>query len=272
MNRLAAFCVVFAGLVHASNLGAQLRPLDPVPFRALYGDAVHARIAFSMLPHQRASLAGTEGTLWEIGDFYATIRLGRMLMELGGTPQRLLTNEIVYAPPYGDAAPPDADRNRHDAGDYRVGSIIRLTNENAGTTATLRFGTRLPTTDNRVGLDRDAIDFYTTLAAHHMFGLLSIATEAGLAINSTRNPRIEQSDVLVYAVTSEYAMGIATPFAIVLGQQDFRTGAVRGNEDLSELRAGVRLGSSQYFSIAWIRGLADYSPADGVQLSAGMTF
>jgi hypothetical protein len=248
---------------------AQLRPLEPVDFRGFTGAPLRVQLGIAVYDDQLASLAGTRGTLWELGDVRATIRTGRMIMEVAGTVQRLFKDESVFAEPYGDARVPPADGKRHDAGDYRVGTVLRLTSLQSATLAALRFGTRLPTTDNRVGLDRDMTDFYATLAAQRVFGRISLAAEAGLSINGTRKTTYEQSDVLVYALSAELVHARVAPSLMILGQQDFQEFAVRGNEDLAELRAGVRIGGKRWFNATWVHGLMDSSPRNGAQLSFG---
>lgn len=260
---------IVALVIVAAPAAAQLRPLEPVDFHAFHGSAVRVQFGIAAYADQHASLAGTRGTLREIGDVRVTIRTGRMIMEMAGTLQRLFQDKEVIAEPYGDARTPPPDGKRHDAGDYRVSSVLRLTSMQSRTLATLRFGTRLPTTDNRVGLDRDMTDFFATLGAHRSFGALSLAAEAGLSINGTRKPTYEQSDVLVYALSAELRSERVTPTIVVLGQQDFQEFAVRGNEDLAEVRAGVRIGERRWLKASWVRGLANSSPSNGAQLSVG---
>lgn len=266
---LTKLFVIVGLMVCATPASAQLRPLDPVDFHAFKGAPVRAKVGIAAYSDQHASLAGTRGTLWEIGNVRVAIRTGRMIMEMSGTLQRLFEDKEVIAEPYGDARTPPADGKRHDAGDYRVSSILRLTSTQSRTLATLRFGTRLPTTDNRVGLDRDMTDFFATLGAHRAFGRMEIGAEAGLSINGTRKTTYEQSDVLVYALSAELRGDRITPTIVVLGQQDFQEFAVRGNEDLAELRAGVRIGERRWLKATWVRGLANSSPSNGAQLSFG---
>jgi hypothetical protein len=251
---------------------AQLRPLDPVDVRAFSGPPVQIQVGGGIFFDQHASLAGTRGTLFEAGDFRATIRTGRVLVDLGGTVQRFFEDHDVIAAPSGDALPAPSDGKRHDAGDYRVGAVVRLTPDASTTLATLRFGTRLPTTDNRVGLDRDAIDFFTTLAAFRRSARLSLSLEAGLGIHGTRKTDYEQSDVLLYAASAAFDARRITPFVTILGQQDFQEFAIRGNEDLAEIRAGVRAGSARWISAAWVHGLTEYSPSGGLQIALGTSF
>lgn len=267
---LSAFCVA---LVIPRVTAAQLRPLDPTDFQAFEGAAVHADLGVGYFADQHASLAGTQGPLWEIANFHVNIRSGRMLMEMGGTVQRLFHDEKILLPPTGDAAPPSASRNRHDAGDYRVGTVLRLTSPQSRTLATLRFGTRLPTTDNMVGLDRDATDFYTTAGARRVVGKVAFAGEAGLSINGTRKSTYEQSDVLIYALSAMLPGKTITPYVIALGQEDLKDRvAIRGNEDLGELRVGAYAGARRGVNVAAVIGYREYSPSFGVQLSGRLAF
>lgn len=251
---------------------AQLRPLEPVSLHGFSGHVIHTDLGIGIYSDQRASLAGSRGTLTEAGNFHVTIRSGRVVMEMGGTFQRLFRERQILEQPLGDATIATNGR-RHDAGDYRVAAVFRLTPDRSATLAALRFGTRLPTTDNRVGLDRDATDFFATLAARHAFGSLAIATEAGLSINGTRKTTYEQSDVLVYAVSAEFRAGVLTPFVMALGQEDLHDWvAVRGNEDLGEIRAGVRSAGKWWVSAAFVSGYREYSPGTGLQVSLGTSF
>lgn len=260
-------------LLCAAPLHGQLRPLDPIDYRAFEDAALQADAGLAYYTKQHASLAGTRGSLWEVGNFHVHIRTGRLVMELGGTVQRLYHDNEILAAPYGDAAAPNASRRRHDAGDYRVGSIVRLTSQQSATLTTLRFGTRLPTTDNRVGLDRDATDFYATLSAHRRFAKFSASVEAGLAINGTRKTTYEQTDVLSYAVVVTMPMSNAALFAEAVGLDDLHAKeAIRGNEDLGEFRFGAHLGRKQWSSITFVKGYREYSPAFGLQIAGRITF
>jgi len=259
-------------IVTASRTGhAQLRPLEPTDFGAFHGSALRATLGGAVYDDQRASLAGTEGRLWEIGNVRVQIRTGRVLLDFGGTVQRLFTDESIWAAPTGDAAPPAADRHRHDAGDYRAGVVVALT-EHSATLATLRFGTRLPTTDNIVGLDRDATDFFSTLGVCRAFGALTLGAEAGLGINGTRRTTHEQSDVLIYALQAGWRWRSVEPYVFVLGQEDLHPGGIRGNEDLGEARIGLKAGVRRWFDVAFVRGYRDFSPGSGLQLSIGAVF
>lgn len=263
---LAAFFVALTG----SRAQAQLRPIDPFEWRMLdAGRSVHAEAGAGWLRGQRASLAGTEGTLVEAGNFRAFWRTGRVVLEAGGTVRRLFDEERAFSPPEPFVEEAD-DGERHDSGDYRVATAVRLTGEGAPVAAVLRFGARLPTTDNRVGLDRDATDFFATIGGRIARGRLLAGAEAGVGIFGTRDPEFEQDDLLVYALRAEYDAGRIVPTLTVAGQQ---VGSghqeIRGNESLGEVRLGFRTNGRTFVRAEYVAGYADFSPSDGVLVSVG---
>jgi hypothetical protein len=255
-----------------SPAAAQLRPLEPLDWDLFHSNNnVHASARFGWLNDQRASLAGTVGRLIEVGDVRAVFRTGRVLIEFAGTPQRWFRDDEVFAAPTGGALPPPADGKRHDAGDYRVAAAVLLGSSPARLSV-LRFGTRLPTTDNRVGLDRDQTDFFALLGAQQQAGAWTFAGEAGVGIHGTRLAHYEQSDVLVYSVRIARRQSGVTPAVTLLGQEDLKSRAIRGNEDLGEVRFSIRSGSRRWVEVAAVAGYREFSPEAGVMLSGGWHF
>ncbi|HZG43394.1 MAG TPA: hypothetical protein VEY93_10560, partial [Longimicrobium sp.] len=121
---------------------AQLRPLDALEWRMFDGArTVSAQVGGGWMAGQRASLAGTEGTLVEAGNWRAFWRTGRVVLEAGGTVRRFFDETSSFAAPEPYVKPAD-DGTRHDAGDYRILTAIRLTDDGAPLAAALRFGTR----------------------------------------------------------------------------------------------------------------------------------
>ena len=269
--RMHALAAIAATALLPFPAAAQLRPLDPFEWRMFEGGrTVSAQVGGGWLADQRASLAGTEGTLVEAGSFRAFWRTGRVVLEAGGTVQRLFGEESRFAPAEPEVAADD-DGERRDAGDYRVLTTVRLTSERAPVAAALRFGARLPTTDNTVGLDRDATDFFATLGGRTARGRLAVQAEAGVGIFGTRERAFEQDDLLIYAVRAEYAAGAVVPMLTVVGQQ---VGSghreIRGNESLGEVRLGARAGGRRWLLAEVVAGYTDFSPGLGVLVSAGM--
>jgi hypothetical protein len=257
---------VFAG---GGAAQAQLRPLDPVdPWVLWERGPASAQVGVGVFAGQRASLAGAEGTLVELGNFAVRWRTGRVVLEGAGTAQRLFGDGPRFAEPTGGAGPAP-DGRRHDTGDMRVSTLVRLTGEGAAAPLVLRFGTRLPTTDNRVGLDRDATDFFALAGGglRHRRGWL--AAEAGLGIHGTRDPAWEQSDVLLYSLSAGYRGARLSPTVSLVGHALGSRG--RGNETLAELRIGGRAGTRRWVEVRGVLGLTPFSPAAGILLAAGWT-
>ncbi|MEO5904736.1 MAG: hypothetical protein ABIQ55_12040 [Gemmatimonadaceae bacterium] len=257
--------------VAAPPAAAQLRPLEPIPWRVLrQGTTVAAELGASRLYEQRASLAGTSGTLTELGNFSLAWRTGRVALEAAGTGQRLLEEKSRFADPY-PGVQSARDKRRNDSGDYRLSTSIRITPDTYPVTGVFRFGTRLPTTDNTTGLDRDAIDFFATVGASGIRGILNISGEAGLGVYGTRETRFEQDDLFLYALRAELHLGQAfTPEAMVIGQQHgYAHSAIRGVENLSEIRVGLRYGDNKWIRAEAVKGMTIFSPSGGILITAG---
>ncbi len=249
---------------------AQLRPLDALPWRLYESSAsIAGEAGLARLFDQRASLAGTQGDLWEIGRFAIAWRTGRVVIEAAGTAQRQFKEESSFAAPYPDVEPA-IDGKRHDSGEYRISTVVRLTPDSWRSTGVLRFGTRLPTTDNTTGLDRDAIDFFATAGAAATLGQLSLSGETGLGIYTTREQRFEQDDLFLYVLRAELRGYRIVPSIAAEGQMHgTEHSAIRGVENLGELRAGLRFGTKYWMRVEAVRGYETFSPSSGVIVTAG---
>jgi hypothetical protein len=270
------FWPAFAGLLLtlgvASPAAGQLRPLDPFEWR-VYDEAhaVAAELGGSILFDQRAALAGTEGRLMEAGNFRAFWRTGRVVLEAGGTLQRFFRDEARFGPPHPHTDPAVAG-NRHDSGDYRAVTTVRLTPAGAAITGILRFGTRLPTTDNASGLDRDATDFFALAGMAVRRGGVLAGIETGVSINGTRDPEFEQKDVMPYMLVAEWTRGPLQPRLSIVGELPGDHPQVRGNEPHGEIRLGARTHGRHWLRIDGVLGYRTASPSWGVMLAAGSTW
>ena len=255
----------------ATTARAQLRPLEPAQWRLLTENrTVSGEVGGARLMDQRASLAGETGNLWEVGNFNIAWRTGRVILEAAGTAQRFFHRTSSFESPYTDVSPA-ADGRRHDSGDYRISTTVRLTPSAWPVDGALRFGTRLPTTNNATGLDRDGIDFFATAGAIKSFGNLALAGEAGLGIHSTREERFEQDDLFIYAARTEYGLGNFVSSAAVLGQKHGTSHSeIRGVEDLGEMRLGLRAGRARWLRFEFVKGYERFSPSYGFILTAGL--
>ena len=265
--------MLLAGMLVPVRVNAQLRPLEPLDWNGFSAArTMRASMQVSYLHDQRASLAGVRGNLFEVGEARFVMRSGRVQLEAAGTLQRFLRDEDVLEEPAGDARAASAERKRHDSGDYRIGTAIAIGDLTGSTLGAVRFGTRLPTTDNRVGLDRDATDFFGTIGLQHRWQRLSVSGSAGVGINGTRITTYEQSDVLAYDVSMRWSGGGYSPVITLVGQNDLRSGRIRGNEDLMELRGGIRIGDERWLDVAVVGGLTEFSPGVGVIVGGGLQF
>lgn len=266
-----AFAVAIGIPVVSATATAQLRPLEPIQWRVYQRNSTAAvELGIARFSEQRASLAGTSGDLWELGNFMLAWRTGRVVLEAAGTAQRRFREHERFAPPYPDVDPSD-DGHRDDSGDYRISTSIRLTPDHWQTTGVVRFGTRLPTTDNTTGLDRDALDFFATVGAGRSVSAFAFTGEAGLGIHTSREEAFEQDDLLLYAMRAEYTRFSLIPSLAALGQMHGSTHrAIRGLENLGELRAGLRAGSKRWIRVEIVKGYETFSPSVGVVVTAGI--
>jgi len=260
---------LFATMPAATAAAAQLRPLPPVDWDAFDDDArMHTTIGASVLTDQLASLAGTRGRLFELGLYRVAFRSGRVVLDFSGTAVRHFRDEELLEPPMEHTRAPNG-RARVDTGDHLAATLFLLTSAGAPVDALVRFGTRLPTTDNAIGLDRDHTDFFATLAARAIRGPWSLAAEAGLGINGSRSAGFDQADVLVYSAELRLQAGRVVPLVTVVGHDGFTSRRIRGNEDLGEVRAGVRVGERRWVRIEAVAGYAEAAPDVGLLVTAG---
>ena len=260
----------FAGLLlllaTARPANAQLRPYEPFDWDLLESShSLSGSLGTASLWDQRASLAGTDGDLTELGAFQLFARTGRVVLEAGGTLFRVFNERAVFAAPTGGAER-HALGTRRDAGDYRVSTTVVLVQPSGPGTAVVRFGSRLPTTDNRVGLERDAIDFFALLG-----GRIRTTAELGIGIHGTRLDDFEQSDVFIYLLGLSAPDLRVRPTLLLLGHADALDFPIRGNEKLSETRLRLRAGDHLWVQLEGIKGLTKASPAFGVSLAVGTT-
>lgn len=269
MRKINTCCLALTLL--ATPAWAQLRPLPPLDWRTFESSApVLAEVGFGLLRDQHASLAGTRGTLYELGNFNLAWRTGRVVLELSGTANRQFHDEVVVRPPSLGAKNAPNGGLRHDAGDVRASTIIRVLGGTGPASAALRFGTRLPTTSEEIGLDRDRTDFFATFGARYRIGRLGLSAESGVAINGTRVDSSDQSDAWAYSCALDFDAAGITSTLIVVGHQDGHASDVRGNEDLSEIRFGLRTGDRFWVQVVAVQGIETFSPSHGLLLTAGM--
>ena len=270
-SRLVQALTLLAVCTAAVPVGAQLRPLDPFSWHIFEdGVTIAADARISRYQGQRASLAGTKGDLWEVPTATVALVSGRFAIIASGTGKRFFQERQRFGPAYSGVLP-SVNGRRDDSGDYTIGTAVRLTPLASPIDALLRFGTRLPTTQNENGLERDATDFFATLVGRMRRSALSVSLEAGLGIIGTRDASYEQDDLLLYDMRVDYGGGRVRPSIVVVGQAHPPTHLKerRGVEDLSEVRLGVNIGGRTWLRREGIKGFETFSPAYGLSIGVG---
>jgi hypothetical protein len=254
---VALCCVVPRGAT------AQLRPIESFDWMVFAPRVdVSASLGASYLDAQRISLAGETGALWELGRFHTTVRLDRVALEAYGTVVRRFLSDALT--PAGEA------RRRQDAGAMHVATTVLMTPRTSRAGVALRFGVGIPTTDDRIGLDRDETDFFATLLSRAGLGPVTLTNSLGVGIFGSRKIGREQQDVWIYSAQVIRAVGRIRPLVEITGHVS-TPGHLRvaGNEDLGELRAGFQAGHWRFAEVQLVRGLAEYSPRLGARVSVG---
>ena len=268
----ASSAVLLATLLSVHPAASQLRPLDPMDWSALDEENREFEVAVGsgMYFDQRASLAGTRGRLLEIGSYRGTWLAGQVAVEVSGTAVRVFEDHRRYADPVDEVRAFSADA-RLDTGDHRVSTILGLTPGSGSVDLAIRFGVRLPTTNDGTGLERDRTDFFATMGGRYKRGRGAISGEAGLGVLGTRFDDHEQVDPILFAGELSWDLGWVVSNLEVVGQHDPRRSEdLRGNEDLGEMRLGLRSGERRWVRVALVRGWETYSPRLGVLFEVGL--
>lgn len=266
---VAAMAVLVNGLA-PDRAAAQLRPLEPLEWR-IFDDRVQfvGGIGAGMLSDQPATLAGTRGTLLEIGTYSLTIRSARIAIQAGGTALWHLAEHDTLDTPMEVVEP--AQGARLEPGLAFISTALRMSRNAWPADLVLRFGATVPTTSNESGLERDRTDVFALISVRYRRGDVTLTAENGVGINGTVQRGLPQSDVWTYAFGATYAVHPFVLAADFVGRQDGHTYVIRGNEDQRELRAGFDVGGGRWLRVRYIRGMArEASPQHGLSVSAGV--
>ncbi len=269
-RRVLLACALFSAC--AGPLAGQLRPLEPMDWRAFDpGTRVIGRLGGGSFFRQRVSAGQVEGRLleapgavlsWSVGED------GRAVVRAIVNPLRVLRVDSSLGTPLpGTTAISDRIR---DAGDNALETALRLAPAAAttGSLLALRYGVRLPTHNQRKGLDRHKTDFYALAGGRVVRAALTVAGEGGLGVFGTHAPGHDRALPFLYDVSARWTTPVLEPSLTLVGQAT--PTQIRGNEDLVELRAGVRIGGVRFLEATLLRGLAAYGPRWGVLVFAGV--
>ncbi len=256
----------------ACPLAAQLRPLDPMDWRALDpGTRVLAQLGGALFFRQRASIGQVEGRLLEAPAAvlsWTTGEDGRVALRAIIHPLRVLRVDSSFGSPLPTTT--QLASPIHDAGDNALETILRLApaRATAGSLLAARWGVRLSTHNERKGMDRHKTDFYATLGGRVVRGSLTLAGEGGVGVYGTQAPGYDKALPFLYDVSARWRLGALEPALALVGQA--APTQIRGNEDLAELRAALRAGRSRFLEATLVRGITRYGPRWGVLLSGGV--
>ena len=262
---------VVLGLAAPCAGTGQLRPLEPLDWTAFDQPVGAAFLGMSALGSQPVALVGREGRLLELGMMGVSLRTGRVLVAVSGSAYRVFDAQERLGDPSSVVADPEAAR-RGDVGDFRVSTNVRLTSGEGGTDAAVRFGVRLPTTDDQVGLERDRTDFFATFGGRHRAGRVTLHGDLGFGVFGVVG-RDDQTDPLLYAAGARMDVSRLETGVSITGHYDTRVlGPPQGNEHLAELRWMVRSRGRTWIQAELVRGVAEFSPDWGLTLRVGQFF
>lgn len=275
VSRAGIWALLAMGAVFAASAGpaaGQLRPLRPVDWRALDASHGSAYLGIAAFTQQPASLVGQQGRLLQFGMVGASFRTGRVMLSFEGSIFRVFDAGERFAEPSPLVEGVDLTR-RTDSGDYVINTHLILTSGQSQTDALIRFGVRLPTTDDRIGLERDQTDFFATMAGRQRLGRLSLDGELGFGIHGVAGTVHDQTDPLLFGLRATWGWVPLETSVRIGGQYDTReNGPPRGNEHLAELTWGIRTTGGTWVSAEAARGLARFSPSWGAALRVGRAF
>jgi hypothetical protein len=274
-GRVTIWLVVLSGLVCSDPAFAQLRPVDPIDWAGFEEARGSVALGGTLLSGQRAAFLGTAGRLVEVGALELTFRVDRLLLHVVASPYQRFTGSDRFAEPAVGVE--RRDGARVDAGSVVASTTVPLGGSGARTARAqqfaLRFGMRLPTHDDAIGLERDETDVFATFGTRRVVGAWDVAGEVGFGIFGVRSPTGGQTDPILYAASIRRDGALLRPYLEWTGHHDTRAqGAPRGNENLSEVRIGVEVGNRWWLDAQAIAGLSTFSPDAGGRVRVGLRF
>ena len=262
-------------LARPTAVDAQLRPLEPIDWQGFEEERGSVSVGGTLLSGQRAAFLGTEGRLLEVGAMELTFRVDRLLLHVVASPYRRFTASDRFADPAVGVEP--GEGARIDAGSVVATTTVPLGGPGARDAGrqhfALRFGMRLPTSNDVVGLERDETDVFATVGTRRVVGAWDLAAELGFGVFGVRSPDGGQTDPVLYAASVRRTGAVVRPYAEWTGHHDTRSvGAPRGNENLSEVRLGLEVGTRWWLDAHAIAGISTFSPDVGARLRVGVRF
>ncbi len=277
MLRTFALLLIFVSFTVAAN--AQQRPLITDDIDIVPTGSVEVSAGVDFFQNAKFPLSGLRGDLTRIGDI--RIRQGfasNVEIQIEGTLQNFLAINSSFGP---SAIPLNVSGNStNDFDDITVSAKIKLLNETKTLPAIgMKFGFRMPNTDQARGIGTNQINIFSKLIIQKRFGkragrtpLANIYGNFGLGIMNAPLANFTQNDVFLFGVAGIFRINDRINIATeVNGRSSIRRNAPLGTESLAQLRIGTQIKASGLrFDTAAIFGLTRFSPRTGVTF--GVTY
>lgn len=271
---LLAGALLAAALLTALDpgpLGAQLRRAPAVPYVPDGAGALLVGAGAGWDAGAEFPLSGLSGDLARLGQLTVAYSFAPgAVLHVEGDVLRVL--EVEARGPSRVPLGPDVDDGvTRDAGDVRVGTLVRLVGDARGASAGVHLETKLPSSDERKGIGTNTTDVAGSVFGSWARGPVRITGEAGVAILEAPTEAFVQNDAVVYAVEA-LVRPADGPVGVALsarGRASTRGFVPEGTEDRgrARLRGEVRLGAWR-LDAGVSAGYAGTSPDWGLEAGA----
>ncbi|MFW6193814.1 MAG: hypothetical protein ACOC83_10050 [Gemmatimonadota bacterium] len=249
-------------------MDAQLRRAPDVPYVPDGAGGLLVGAGAAREAGWRFPLSGLSGDLARLGAATVSYSFAPgAVLHLEGDVVRVL--DVEARGPSRVPLDPDVDDGvTSDAGEVRVGTLVRLLGDARGLSGGLHLRVKLPSSDERKGIGTNATDVAGSAFASWARGGLRLTGDVGVAILEAPTEAFVQNDVVVYAVEALYRPDGA-PAGVALsarGRAATRAFVPPGTEDRGRARLRGELGMGPWRVDAGVTaGYAGTSPDWGVE-------
>lgn len=242
----ALLAAALLAVVVPASLEGQLRRSPAVPYVPDGAGRLLVGAGGGWEAGARFPLSGLSGDLARLGRLTVAYSFapGAVLYAEGDALRVLEVEE--RGPSHVPLAPDVDDGVTRDAGDVRVGTLMRLLGRARGLSGGLHLEMKLPSSDERKGIGANTTDVAGAVFGSWGRGPVRLTGEAGVAVLEAPTEAFVQNDVVAYAAEALYRPDDA-PVGLSLsarGRASTRGVVPPGTGDLgsTRLRGEVRLG------------------------------
>lgn len=242
MRAAARAALLFSLLAPAAAAG-QLRRAPAIPYAPDAAGRLLIGVGAGYAAEAEFPLSGLTGDLARLGALsirYSPAPGTTLYVE--GDAVRVLSIEARRAPTV-ELHPDVDDGTTHDAGDVRLGTLVRLAGAPRGLSGGLHLEVTLPSSDERKGIGTNTTDVAGSVFGSWARGPWRLTGDLGVAVLEAPVDGFVQNDVVVYAAELLYRP-TATPASLsvaAVGRASTRGRVPLGTEDLGEARLGGEL-------------------------------